>query len=92
MMLLESLKSFEARMDDRDARELHRREVSKRSIANLQGDSKAVAEAEEVQKVQAYEDDKQRLLQARGPARANPFVGGTSGSSFAGPSNLLLAL
>ena len=75
-------------MDERDARELHRRELAQKAIANLQDDLKAAAVTEESKKVERYEDDKKRLLQARSGARAGLLVdGGFSGSSFASSSS-----
>lgn len=80
----EPLTTFEARMDDRDARELHRRELAKKAIADLPDELKASAENEESMRLESYEDDKKRLLQARSGAQAGLILdGGLSGSSFA---------
>ena len=52
-------------MDARDARELIRREHAQAENALKTGEAKAQAEADESFLVQEYEDDKQRVLQAR---------------------------
>ena len=78
--------TFEARMDERDARELHRRELAQKAITNLQDNLKAAAVTEESKKVERYEDDKKRRLQARSGARADILDGGFSGSFLASPS------
>ena len=70
--------SFEARMDDRDARELHRRELAQRSIEKLPEQAREQEQRGESQKIFAYEADKLRLVQARSGASS---AGGLAGST-----------
>ncbi|KAL2038990.1 hypothetical protein N7G274_008330 [Stereocaulon virgatum] len=76
----ESRTSFEARMDARDARELHRREVANANIAALPEGLKSAEMLVEAEKVADYEVDKLRLLQARAPARQGTVDGRLAGS------------
>ena len=70
-------------MDDRDARELHRREKAQKLIAGMEDEDEAErARVHESIMIQDYEDDKRRILQARAPAREGTTtpVAGLAGS------------
>ena len=69
---LESLPTFEARMLERDARELHTREVNKQNISRTAENKREEAQRAEDTRIDAYERDKKLLKQAHASVQAVP--------------------
>lgn len=75
---LEPLPSFEARMDERDARENHLREEAAARVNSMEeGQEKEAAKDSERDRIAAFDVDKARVIQARAQARAGDLLAGS---------------
>lgn len=65
----ESMPTFEARMDERDARENRRREDAKKKIDVMPASEQVAARIEEDKKIADFDADKKLRLEARTQAK-----------------------